>query len=210
MTQGIYFIGVDLGTVTNQAADINEAGRAQPIRLADGDTSMLAVVYFDANDNPVFGQEAENLRLLEPSRGVELAKRHMGTSDAVITVGGKPYTAEDIATLQLTHIKDHIEKERNRLVEGAVVTVPANCEDAAKAAVINAAKRAGFREVTLKHRGPRRPAERSRQEDRGRALPVRRRRRGHDRLHPARAAWRRHHRQGDARGQPARRRRLHG
>jgi len=151
MTQGIYFIGVDLGTVTNQAADINEAGRAQPIRLADGDTSMLAVVYFDANDNPVFGQEAENLRLLEPSRGVELAKRHMGTSDAVITVGGKPYTAEDIATLQLTHIKDHIEKERNRLVEGAVVTVPANCEDAAKAAVINAAKRAGFREVTLKH-----------------------------------------------------------
>lgn len=151
MTNAISFLGVDLGTVTNQASDINETGRAQPIRLPDGDTSMLAVVFFDADNTPVFGQEAENLRLLDPSRGVAFAKRDMGSPKALITIDGTPYTAEDLATLQLEHIKDHIEKERNRLFEGVVVTVPANCEDAAKAAVIRAAKRAGFTEVVLKH-----------------------------------------------------------
>jgi len=146
-----YFLAIDYGTATIQVSYINEAGRAQPVRLPDGGTTMLSVVYFDENDQPIFGQEAENLRLLNPSRGVAFSKRHMGTDQVLITVAGKPYTAEDIGALLLEYVKDCVEKELNRVIPKLSLAVPANVTDAAKAASIRMAKEAGFEEDVVKH-----------------------------------------------------------
>jgi molecular chaperone DnaK len=151
MTTARYTIGIDLGTGTIQVAHIDPTGRPQIIQHPDGATFLPAVVFFDDDDKPVFGTEADNLCLVRPDRGVRFAKRHMGTADVLITIAGKGLTAFDIAVLTLKHIKEYVERDRNRLVERVVITVPANYLDVQKDAVIGAAKAAGFAEVKLEN-----------------------------------------------------------
>ncbi len=145
------FFGYDLGTVSGQVAVLDATGRAQVVKMSDGETSTPTDIYFDENDKPVFGREAESLSLVKPSRGVRFYKRSMGSPQPLITIGGRAYTAEDLAALQLRHIKEYVERDRNTVFDAVVLTVPANHDDARKAALIRAARTAGFREVVLKH-----------------------------------------------------------
>jgi len=120
--------------------------------MAEGGTSLRSVVYFEDGETPVAGQEAENLLLADPANGVRHWKRSMG-SDKVLhtTPSGRAWTAEDIAQFLLETCKASIEAEIGRVVQAAVISVPANYTDDQKSATIRAGEAAGFDHVDLIH-----------------------------------------------------------
>jgi molecular chaperone DnaK len=154
-------VGIDLGT-TNSLIGIMDAGF--PILLADEKGSRLtpSVVYFPKSGEPIVGNAANRMRILEPLRTVYSVKRLIGRrtgetekesfnypvisrdGQTVIDVEGTLYRPEDISSIILQKLKRDAELALDRPVGRAVITVPAYFNDLQRQSTKRAGELAGF------------------------------------------------------------------
>jgi len=163
-TQMTKIIGIDLGT-TNSCVAVMEAGKAKVIPSAEGRNIIPSVVEPVKN---LVGEVAKRQMVLNPENTVYSVKRLMGRrfSDAevkksqkmvvykikegkdgmaVVEVGGKTYTPQEISAKILAKCKSDAEAFLGEKVEQAVITVPAYFDDAQRQATKQAGEIAGLK-----------------------------------------------------------------
>jgi molecular chaperone DnaK len=157
-------VGIDLGT-TNSLIGIMEAGF--PVLLADANGERLtpSVVHIPATGEPLVGQAAARMRVLDPASTVYSVKRFIGLRSSDIRdedvdvayslkrqrgellrveIGGRDYPLEEISAFVLRKLKRDAENVLGRSVDRAVITVPAYFNDAQRSATKRAGELAGF------------------------------------------------------------------
>lgn len=156
-------IGIDLGT-TNSAIAVMEGGVAKIIPTAEGRNTFPSIV------EPVkslVGDVAKRQMVLNPSNTVFSVKRLMGqkfdskqaqkTKEiapftiekgkddmAVINIGGKQYTPQELSAKILQKAKADAESYLGQSVTDAVITVPAYFDDSQRQATKQAGEIAGL------------------------------------------------------------------
>lgn len=134
-------VGIDLGTTTSEIAYIKNG---KPEIIKNGYSSITpSVVGLDKNLEILVGQLAKNQLVLAKERTVAEVKRKMGTSDAVL-MAGKKFTPVEISTIILKELKKIGEDFLQEEITGAVITVPANFNDAQRQATKEAGEKAGL------------------------------------------------------------------
>jgi molecular chaperone DnaK len=154
-------VGIDLGT-TNSLIGIMDAGF--PILLADEKGLRLtpSVVYFPEAGEPIVGNAANRMRVLEPSRTIYSVKRLIGRrtgemekesfsypvisrdGQTIIDVHGAPYRPEEVSSIILQKLKRDAEQALGRPIARAVITVPAYFNDPQRQSTKKAGELAGF------------------------------------------------------------------
>ena len=142
--------GIDLGT-THSLVGVMDSGF--PVLIADESGHRLtpSAVWFAVDcDEHVVGWPALEKRKSDPAQVVTSVKRLMGVrspgSDASlrVQVGGKSLLPEEVSALILSKLKADLEKACGKVVERAVITVPAYFNDAQRSATKRAGEAAGF------------------------------------------------------------------
>ena len=144
-------IGIDLGTTTTVVSRINEAGKPELIMNWDNCPFTDSAIWFpeDSPAQPIFGSTALGMIGVVAEGVFHEYKRDMGT-ERVYHAHGKQCTPTELSALMLRKQREHIENTYGQQVDMAVITVPANFLNEARAATIAAAKAAGFPEpVTI-------------------------------------------------------------
>jgi len=154
-------VGIDLGT-TNSLIGIMDAGF--PILLADEKGLRLtpSVVYFPEAGEPIVGNAANRMRVLEPSRTIYSVKRLIGRrtgemekesftypvisrdGQTIIDVQATPYRPEEVSSIILQKLKRDAEQALGRPICRAVITVPAYFNDLQRQSTKKAGELAGF------------------------------------------------------------------
>ena len=154
-------VGIDLGT-TNSLIGIMDAGF--PILLADEKGLRLtpSVVYFPDAGEPIVGNAANRMRVLEPSRTIYSVKRLIGRrtgemekesftypvisrdGQTIIDVQGTSYRPEEVSSIILQKLKRDAEQALGRPICRAVITVPAYFNDLQRQSTKKAGELAGF------------------------------------------------------------------
>ncbi len=157
-------VGIDLGT-TNSLIGIMEAGF--PILLADANGERLtpSVVYYPTGGEPLVGQPATRMRVVDPASTIYSAKRFIGVrgdelreDDAEVAyalsrkpgqpvqlrAGGREIAPEAVSALVLQKLKGDAEAALGRTIARAVITVPAYFNDAQRTATKRAGELAGL------------------------------------------------------------------
>lgn len=158
-------IGIDLGT-TNSAVAVMEGGSPKVIPTAEGRNTFPSIVSFKG-DSFVVGDAAKRQMVLNSKTTVNSVKRFMGQklkSDkvqnaikhvaydvvegkdgmAVIKIGNKTYTPQEISAKILSKAKADAESYLGGDVSRAVITVPAYFDDAQRQATKQAGEIAGL------------------------------------------------------------------
>ena len=140
--------GIDLGT-THSLVGVMESGF--PVLIADERAQRLtpSAVWFDADsEEHLVGWPALEKRKTDPAQVVTSVKRLMGTraseSSLRVHLGGKTLLPEEVSALILAKLKADLEKACGRVVDRAVITVPAYFNDAQRSATKRAGEAAGF------------------------------------------------------------------
>lgn len=134
-------VGIDLGTTTSEIAYIKNG---KPEIIKNGYSSITpSVVGLDKNLELLVGQPAKNQLVSAKDRTVAEVKRKMGTGDAVL-MAGKKFTPVEISTFILKELKKLGEAFLQEEITEAVITVPANFNDAQRQATKEAGEKAGF------------------------------------------------------------------
>jgi molecular chaperone DnaK len=159
-------IGIDLGTSYSSVAVIKE-GRVVIAKDAQGNTAFPSIVHFPGSGSPSVGYGAREKLLSEPENTVFSAKRLIGrrysdpavhshqmgvpyrivegpNASAVVAVRGEYYSVPEISAYVLRHLKRVAEQSLGQSVDQAVVTVPANFNDAQREATRIAGRIAGL------------------------------------------------------------------
>ncbi len=137
-------VGIDLGTTFSLVSYINSAGTPTlcPSRRDPQRFQTPSVVHIGERGCLV-GDIVEELLLEEPSVPVcRFAKLSMNRPGETIYADatGRGYTAEAISALVLRKLKEDAEAACNESITGAVITVPANFNDAQRQATVNAGR----------------------------------------------------------------------
>ena len=135
-------IGIDLGT-TNSCVAVVENGEPVVIPNAEGSRTTPSVVAFSKEGERIVGQVAKRQAITNPDRTVSSIKREMG-SNYKVTVDGKDYTPQQISAMILGKLKQEAEAYLGEKVTDAVITVPANFNDAQRQATKDAGTIAGL------------------------------------------------------------------
>jgi len=156
-------IGIDLGT-TNSCIAVMEGGKPKVIHSAEGGNTIPSVVNPTKN---VVGTPAKRQAVVNPKETIFSVKRLMGrkfddpevqrdlkwlpyevksgkNGMAVVTVGGKDYTPQEISAMVLQKIKNDAESYLGEKVTDAVITVPAYFDDSQRQATKQAGEIAGL------------------------------------------------------------------
>lgn len=134
-------VGIDLGTTTSEIAYINNG---EPEVIKNGYSSITpSVVGLDKNYNVIVGEKAKDQILNASDRTVVEVKRKMGSNDLVI-LGGKKFTPTQISSEILKELKRVGEQYLQEEITEAVITVPANFNDAQRQATKEAGEKAGL------------------------------------------------------------------
>lgn len=158
-------IGIDLGT-TNSLVAIAKDNLPSVIKEEGKSGLIPSIIYFDANNDIIVGEEAKEKLIRHPERTIYSAKRLMGKSYndlqemkqhlayeiietneeelVKVNVGGKFYTPIELSSNILSALKEKVEKLLKRQVQKAVITVPAYFNDAQRQATRDAGKLAGL------------------------------------------------------------------
>jgi len=157
-------IGIDLGT-TNSCVAVMEAGKPKVIPSAEGRNIIPSVVEPVKN---LVGEVAKRQMILNPENTIYSIKRLMGRrftdaevkktqkmvpynvksgkdGMAVVEIGGKEFTPQEISAKILAKCKTDAEAFLGEKVEKAVITVPAYFDDAQRQATKQAGEIAGFK-----------------------------------------------------------------
>jgi molecular chaperone DnaK len=158
-------IGIDLGT-TNSAVAVMEGGSPKVIPTAEGRNTFPSIVSFKG-DEVIVGDVAKRQMVLNPQNTVNSVKRFMGRKYkdkavqeatkhvaytvaegkdgmAVVEVGGKKSTPQEISAKILMKAKADAESYLGAPVTRAVITVPAYFDDSQRQATKQAGEIAGL------------------------------------------------------------------
>ena len=137
-------VGIDLGTTTSEIAYIKN-GKPELIinRESVVPTITPSIVGLDNDMKPLVGDPAKNQMAYAKDRTIQEVKRLMGTEKNVL-LAGKKFTPVEISTLILKKLKSVAEEYLNEEITGAVITVPANFNEAQRQATKEAGEKAGF------------------------------------------------------------------
>ena len=140
-------IGIDLGT-SNSAAAVVEAGKPTMIPSAEGTVvgggkAFPSYVAFDKDDNLLVGEAARRQAVTNPENTVTGFKRKMGSKEKY-TLAGKEYTPQQLSAFLLQKIKKDAEAFLGEPIKKAVITTPADFNDAQRQATKDAGAIAGL------------------------------------------------------------------
>lgn len=138
-----HHIGIDLGTSTSGLAYLRPDGNPEIVPNADGERLTPSVVYFDpVDDIKLVGSSARDGG--DPERTVFGIKRMMDNPDHYVTIDGEKWTPTEISALILAKLRRDCSATLGAIDE-VVITVPANFNELARKATVNAAKMAGLK-----------------------------------------------------------------
>ncbi|PTX91195.1 Hsp70 family protein [Opitutus sp. ER46] len=145
-------IGVDFGTtktLVSRWMGRFPVGHPEPIRLGTGRDDIPTVLYSEGNGAFAIGEEAEDKAVSAPSRYVDNFKRLLGT-DTNRVIDGESFTPVDLTAAFLRDLVAQCQaKATYATIERAVITVPVSFGPAACESLEQAARRVGFKEITL-------------------------------------------------------------
>ena len=156
-------IGIDLGT-TNSCVAVMEGGEPKVIANEEGGRTTPSIVAFTKTGERLVGQVAKRQAITNPENTVYSIKRFMGRrydevteemkmvpykvvrqGDHVAVVAqGKEYTPPEISAMILQKLKKAAEDYLGEKVTEAVITVPADFNDAQRQATKDAGRIAGL------------------------------------------------------------------
>ena len=161
-----FVVGIDLGTTNSLICSYKES-----FKTYNNDESDIipSVVKYTKNHNPIAGHDAITSSDNNESILISSIKRLMGlTLDEIksskltlqhnlkihnnmpsIEIYNKMISAVDVSSEILRYLKHIAESSENRVLDGAVITVPAYFNDAQRQATKNAAKLAGIDVIRL-------------------------------------------------------------
>jgi molecular chaperone DnaK len=140
--------GIDLGTTFSAIAHLNEMGKPTIIPNKEGDRIMASAVYFD-DGQILTGTEAINTACRDDeSRCVRWIKRHMGDADHKVLINGKEYTPAEISAIILKKLYQDAVPQVGEITD-VVISVPANFEEVARKATMDAGKIAGLNVIGI-------------------------------------------------------------
>src|SRR6476661_8260218 len=135
-------VGIDLGT-TNSVVSVLEGGEPTVIANAEGFRTTPSVVAFTKHGEALVGETAKRQAVTNVQRTIASVKRHMGT-DWKVEIDNKKYTAQEISARILGKLKRDAEQYLGESVTDAVVTAPADFNDAQRQATKEAGEIAGL------------------------------------------------------------------
>jgi molecular chaperone DnaK len=157
-------IGIDLGT-TNSCVAVMEGGEPVVIANSEGARTTPSVVAFAKTGERLVGQVAKRQAITNPKNTVYSIKRFMGrrigevtrerssvpyeviagkNDVAVVRIGDKEYTPQEISAMILQKMKQTAEDYLGEKVTDAVITVPAYFNDSQRQATKEAGEIAGL------------------------------------------------------------------
>ena len=157
-------IGIDLGT-TNSVVAVIEGGEPVVIPNAEGSRLTPSVVGFTKSGERLVGQPAKRQAIINAENTVYSIKRFMGrlfseveqersmvpyrvvggrNGMAVVRIGEREYTPEEISAMTLRKMKEDAEAYLGEKVTQAVITVPAYFNDSQRTATKHAGEIAGL------------------------------------------------------------------
>lgn len=160
-------VGIDLGT-TNSVVAISTGTKPEVLRDEDGSALVPSVVAYAPDGSAIVGGLARNLLLDRPDSVVGSIKRLMGrgihavkslggtlpfdidsigedgTGMVRLNVAGRKMTPVEISADILSALKERASGHLGHEITGAVITVPAYFDDAARTATKDAARLAGL------------------------------------------------------------------
>lgn len=143
-------LGIDLGMDNSLVAYKDCIAERNVCCLnADGHIYTPSVIHFETADSPIIGEVAKELSILAPDRTIANYKREIGMNKVVITVDGKSFTAEQLATLQIKALLKDAEAFLESVYRKAVITIPVTANQSYMKAILDAGKAAGLEEVYL-------------------------------------------------------------
>src|SRR3954462_4548472 len=157
-------IGIDLGT-TNSAMAVIEGGEPTVIPNAEGGRTTPSVVAFPSDGQRLVGAPARRQQVTNPTNTIFSIKRFMGRKDEEVSeemkivpyevvqgpngdvrvkTEGKDYAPPEISAMILQKLRTDAEAYLGETVTDAVVTVPADFNNAQREATKDAGKIAGL------------------------------------------------------------------
>jgi molecular chaperone DnaK len=157
-------IGIDLGT-TNSCVAVMEGGEPVVIPNSEGARTTPSVVAFSKTGERLVGQVAKRQAITNPKNTIYSIKRFVGrrfsevererksvpyavisgkNDVAVVNIGGKEYTPQEISAMILQKMKQTAEDYLGEKVTDAVITVPAYFNDSQRQATKEAGEIAGL------------------------------------------------------------------
>src|SRR5512140_851814 len=159
-------IGIDLGT-TNSVVAVMEGGQPTVITTAEGGRLCPSIVAFNKNGERMVGQTAKRQSVINSENTIYSIKRFIGRryeeteterkmgpftvvegpSDDVrvkVPITGKEYSPQEISAMILGKLKADAEAYLGESVSEAVITVPADFNDAQRQATKDAGRIAGL------------------------------------------------------------------
>ncbi|RMD91080.1 MAG: molecular chaperone DnaK, partial [Calditrichaeota bacterium] len=157
-------IGIDLGT-TNSCVAVMEGGEPVVIPNAEGQRTTPSVVAFTKTGERLVGQVAKRQAITNAENTIFSIKRFMGrrydevleeikrvpykvvrgkNDLAVVKIGEKEYTPQEISAMILQKMKQTAEDYLGQKVTAAVITVPAYFNDSQRQATKEAGQIAGL------------------------------------------------------------------
>ncbi|MEU5114309.1 Hsp70 family protein [Streptomyces longwoodensis] len=136
-------VGIDFGT-TNSAIALFEGEDVRLIPNAEGALTTPSLVAITETGDILVGTPAGRQAITNPAYTIRSAKLKLGT-DWSITRGAVRLTAEDVAEHILRRLREDVEAYVGQPLDAATLTVPANFDLNQRAALVEAADRAGIR-----------------------------------------------------------------
>ncbi|MFH2006916.1 MAG: Hsp70 family protein [bacterium] len=161
-----YVLGIDLGTSNSVVAAMRD-GQPQVLTDADHRNTQPSIVSFHPSGSILVGHDAKRRRLIDPANTITSVKRLIGrpfsapevgefvarcpyrvvegsNQQTIIEVRDQRLSVPEVSALVLHHMKIIAERVLRQTVRKAVVTVPANFNDAQRAATVAAGQIAGI------------------------------------------------------------------
>lgn len=133
-----FVIGIDLGTTYSSVCCCDPQGKLTMIRNKDGEYLTPSAVYFNPDKKELLiGKKAKDLSKSDPRNLVMFVKREIGNNKTEVRWNtrdlkfelyefwNKVYSPEEISGYILAQIKKDVEAQMGRIINKAVVTVPA-------------------------------------------------------------------------------------
>lgn len=142
------YLGIDLGT-SNSAVVGNINGSTRLFKTSDGSDVLPSVIYLDKRGHRFVGKAAQDRITSAPANVAAGFKRLMGTKSPV-RIGGQEWSPEECsAEIIKTLVGQALTESGERMIEGAVITIPAAFNQMQSEATITAARMAGLERVSL-------------------------------------------------------------
>jgi molecular chaperone DnaK (HSP70) len=121
----MYYYGIDLGTTYSCIARVDDKGKVEVLKNAEGKNITPSVVEFLSSTDIVVGESAKGDAILSPDNVALYIKRSMGQADDSKDFHGQSYTPEQISSLILKKLIRDAEQLTNETINKVCITVPA-------------------------------------------------------------------------------------